>query len=65
MSKARTGFLGRLARRGVVEDGGAHLHWDRDNRRWVAHDDARLGASSPQGNSDGRARAGESTSRIR
>jgi hypothetical protein len=65
MSKVRTGLLGRLTRRDAVEDDGAHLHWDRENRRWVAHEDARLGASSRQAGSDGPTRAGTSTSRIR
>jgi hypothetical protein len=64
MSKGRMLFE-RLARRGAVEDGGTHLHWDRENRRWVAHEDARLGASPRQVDPDGRARAGASTSRIR
>jgi hypothetical protein len=37
--------LGRLARRGAVGDDGTHLHWDRQNRRWVPHEDARLSGS--------------------
>jgi len=32
--------LSWLAGRGTVRDEGAHLHWDRGNRRWVAHEDA-------------------------
>ena len=37
--------LGWLARRGIVRGDGGHLHWDRRNRRWVAHEDAQLSGS--------------------
>jgi hypothetical protein len=65
MSKGLAGWLARLARRWAGADGGAHLHWDRRNRRWVTHEDAHPGASSRQVGPDGRVRVGESTSRIR
>jgi hypothetical protein len=65
MSKGQVSLLRWLARRGPGEEDGAHLHWDRRNRRWVAHEDAHVGTSPRQAGSGGRVRVGESTSRIR
>jgi hypothetical protein len=46
--------LGRLARGKPAGNDGAHLHWDRRNRRWVTHEDARLGSSPARGGQAGR-----------
>jgi hypothetical protein len=48
--------LVRLARRGPVEDGGRHLHWDRQNRRWVAHEETQVNTSPPSHADTGRDR---------
>lgn len=39
----------------------AHLHWDRQNRRWVTHEEAMTARGTP----DQQAGRGQETSRIR
>lgn len=53
--------LGVPADMEVADGDRAHLHWDRQNRRWVTHEEA-MTARLTQDRQSGR---GQETSRIR